>query len=402
MEDINEESEVYLPGQSLDKDQVLMPDLTTYDMLHSVTVQWPFLSIDIIKDELGDERRNVCLSATSLKLTSQYPQTIYLVAGTQADEPRNNELQVMKLSQLHKTRKSGRPLDEDDDESDSDEEDNVDEDPVLEHRSLPTNGGTNRIRVFQSPAALLAASWSETGRVHVWNLQSAYTSLSQPGTPMDPKTEKPLYTVQSHKDEGYGLAFSSDGSLLSGDNQGKIFLTEPTSSHFTTSPRAFTSHAPNSVEDIQWSPSEKSVFASVSSSGALHIHDIRSPARNKPAINLRASETDVNVLSWNPSVSYLMLTGDDDGGTKVWDLRQFKKDNTGKEAVVAEFLWHKSAITSIEWSPHEGSVFASSGADEQVCLWDLSTEADDEEQPTVNEMRDVPQQLLFIHQVLSN
>jgi ribosome assembly protein RRB1 len=325
---------------------------------------------------------------------------MYLVAGTQANEPRNNEIQIMKLSRLHKTRKSGRQLDEDDDESDSDEEDNVDEDPVLEHRSLPTNGGTNRIRVFQSQSALLTGSWSEAGKVHIWNLQSAYTSLSQPGTPMDPKTEKPLYTVQSHKDEGYGLAFSSEGSLLSGDNLGKIFLTEPTSSHFTTSPRAFTSHAPNSVEDIQWSPSEKSVFASVSSSGALHIHDIRTPARNKAAINVRASETDVNVLSWNPSVSYLMLTGDDNGSTKVWDLRQFKKDNTGKEAIVAEFLWHKSAVTSIEWSPHEGSVFASSGADEQVCLWDLSTEADDEEQPTLNEMREVPQQLLFIHQVL--
>jgi ribosome assembly protein RRB1 len=70
MEDINEESEVYLPGQSLDKDQVLMPDLTAYDMLHSVTVQWPFLSIDVIKDQLGDERRNVCMSDTSSKLTS--------------------------------------------------------------------------------------------------------------------------------------------------------------------------------------------------------------------------------------------------------------------------------------------------------------------------------------------
>jgi len=62
MEDINEESEIYLPGQSLDRDQVLMPDLSTYDMLHSMSVQWPFLSIDVIKDQLGDERRNVLLA----------------------------------------------------------------------------------------------------------------------------------------------------------------------------------------------------------------------------------------------------------------------------------------------------------------------------------------------------
>jgi ribosome assembly protein RRB1 len=68
MEDINEEAEVYLPGELLDKDQVLVPDLTTYDMLHSVSVQWPFLSIDGIKDQLGDERRNVRMSAHGLKV----------------------------------------------------------------------------------------------------------------------------------------------------------------------------------------------------------------------------------------------------------------------------------------------------------------------------------------------
>jgi ribosome assembly protein RRB1 len=59
MSDIENETEVYLPSQPMDADHVLMPDLTTYDMLHRLNVEWPFLSIDIIKDELGDERRNV-------------------------------------------------------------------------------------------------------------------------------------------------------------------------------------------------------------------------------------------------------------------------------------------------------------------------------------------------------
>jgi len=44
-------------------------------------------------------------------------------------------------------------------------------------------------------------------------------------------------------------------------------------------------------------------------------------------------------------------------------------------------------------------VFAFSGTDEQVCLWDLSTEADDEEQPASADLKDIPNQLLFIHQV---
>lgn len=307
----------------------------------------------------------------------------------------------MKLSQLRRTNKTVEKDPEiSDSDSDSDENDDVDEDPILEYRSLPTNGGTNRIRLYQSSQSMVAASWSETGKVHLWNLQPAYLSLSVPGSVMDPKSQKPIYSIKLHKDEGYGLAFSSEGALLSGDNQGKIFLTQPTSSHYTTSPQAFTSHGPHSVEDIQWSPSEKSVFAAASSSGALHVHDIRTLTRNKAALNIEASQVDLNVLSWNKAIAYLMVTGDDNGTAKVWDLRHLKTSAPSKDAVVAEFSWHKEAITSIEWCPHDSSVFASSGRDDQICLWDLSTEADDEEQPSLSlEIKDIPSQLLFIHQV---
>jgi ribosome assembly protein RRB1 len=31
------------------------------------------------------------------------------------------------------------------------------------------------------------------------------------------------------------------------------------------------------------------------------------------------------VISWNKGANYLMLSGGDDGGIKVWDLRSVKK-----------------------------------------------------------------------------
>lgn len=34
-------------------------------------------------------------------------------------------------------------------------------------------------------------------------------------------------------------------------------------------------------------------------------------------------------------------------------------------------------MTTVEWHPKEGSVFASGGADDQIALWDLSVERDD-------------------------
>jgi ribosome assembly protein RRB1 len=70
-------------------------------------------------------------------------------------------------------------------------------------------------------------------------------------------------------------------------------------------------------------------------------------------------------------------------------------------APVASFSWHKAPITSIEWHPTEDSIFAASGADDQVTLWDLAVEQDDDEAgmgesfPGENQ---VPPQLLFVHQ----
>jgi len=39
---------------------------------------------------------------------------------------------------------------------------------------------------------------------------------------------------------------------------------------------------------------------------------------------------------------------------------------------LAMFKHHTSAITSVEWHPNDGSVFAASGADHQITLWDLA------------------------------
>jgi ribosome assembly protein RRB1 len=69
---------------------------------------------------------------------------------------------------------------------------------------------------------------------------------------------------------------------------------------------------------------------------------------------------------------------------------------------VASFTWHREPITSVEWHPTEDSIFAASGADDQVTLWDLAVEQDDEETGAMDDTpesgQDVPPQLLFVHQ----
>lgn len=84
-------TEAYMPGSApLEEGQTLVPDQSAYDMLHRMNVTWPCLSFDFLRDHLGSQRQTL-------------PHTAFLVAGTQADTAKNNEILVMKASAMHRT-----------------------------------------------------------------------------------------------------------------------------------------------------------------------------------------------------------------------------------------------------------------------------------------------------------
>ncbi|KDN37940.1 WD40 repeat-like protein [Tilletiaria anomala UBC 951] len=421
-----EKTRVYLPSAHAEGEKVeLEPDQTAYEMLHRLNVTWPCLSFDILRDGLGVERGTGSGS-------SGFPHTAYFVAGTQADQPKNNEVLVMKASSMYRTSKDG---DLSDDEND-DEDDDLDEDAVLEYRSIPILGGVNRVRAapVSSPTSAVSseqvldpypiAVWSELGKVHIYDIRPLFSSLDRAGT-VDKKTvSTPLHTVDAHAGvEGYALdwagstpaslqttgAKSSTLRLLSGDVHSKIYLTTTSNSGYVTHPSAFISHT-SSVEDLQWSPTEQTVFASCSADQSIRIWDVRVKSRKSVLSVERAHDMDVNVIAWNKKTEYLLLSGGDEGGLKVWDMRTFKSGTgtAGKAAKpdpVAAFQWHTAPISSVEWHPSEESVFAASGRDDQVTLWDLSVEADDEEtglggnsaEMKGPDGKEVPNQLLFCH-----
>ncbi|KAI0322170.1 glutamate-rich WD repeat-containing protein [Amylostereum chailletii] len=397
---------VFIPGvHTLGKDEILEPDESVYIMRHTMNVNWPCLSFDVLRDSLGDQRQ-------------RYPATAYIVAGTQADVAKNNELSVYKMSSLHKTQK-GEDSDDSDDENDDD--DRLDEDAVLEFRSVPHLGGVNRVRAQPLPPGSAlppvsqpyhVATWAETGKVHIWDVRPLIESLDVPGYSYDKgRTNSPVFTVNSHGGaEGFAMDWASSGGasssglrLLTGDVHSKIYLTTSTPSGFNALSQPFTSHT-SSVEDIQWSPSEPTVFASCSADQSIRIWDVRSRGRQSVAGMDAAHSSDVNVISWNRSTAYLLLSGGDEGGIKVWDLRNVKQRGaTGPDPTpVASFAWHKAPITAIEWHPTEDSLFAASGADDQVTLWDLAVEQDEDETGAMDDTPDgagdVPPQLLFVHQ----
>jgi len=240
------------------------------------------------------------------------------------------------------TRVSSSDSDDSDDDNDDDDEDHLDEDAILEFRSVPHMGGVNRVRAQPLPLSTPlppvsqpyhVATWSETGKVHIWDVRPLIESLDVPGYMYDKsRAQTPAYTVPSHgRAEGFAMDWASSGGsspsglrLLTGDIHAKIYLTTSTVSGFNTLTHPFTSHT-SSVEDLQWSPSEPTVFASCSADQSIRVWDVRSRGRQSVAGIDGAHPSDVNVISWNRNTTYLLLSGGDEGGIKVWDLRSVKK-----------------------------------------------------------------------------
>jgi ribosome assembly protein RRB1 len=377
---------VYLPGMELAEGEVLEADMSAYHMLQECAMEWPCLSFDVLRDGLGEERTG-------------YPMSCLLATGTQSGE-RCDELLLMKWSNLRKTynAKHGKGDEDSDSESDAESEEEEDESSGSARIglvSVPHEGCVNRIRASRAAEGLLA-TWSDTGKVFVWSLAEALSGLGlnsqqQQQVERHRLSQKPTYAYTGHRCEGYALEWhKQQASLLSGDCSGSIHLNQlhPTGSGNTTA--TFNSHT-QSVEDLQWSPTEATVFASCSADGAVKVWDTRMPTA--AGLSTQVSSSDCNVISWNAQVGHLLASGHDDGSFATWDLRSWTSGNA--QALFAS-SWHRDQVTSVEWNPTDASVLAVAGADDQLTIWDFAVTAYEgtDEQP----LTDVPPQLLFIHQ----
>ncbi len=108
-------------------------------------------SFDILRDDLGPSR-------------TQFPHTMYAVAGSQAAAAKSNVITLFKLASISGKRPSQN------DESSSSEDDDMSDDeegqPRLSTRQIAHHGAINRIRSMpQQPS--IAATWSEAGHVQV-------------------------------------------------------------------------------------------------------------------------------------------------------------------------------------------------------------------------------------------
>jgi ribosome assembly protein RRB1 len=374
--------QVWRPGiDQLPEGEELEYDPSAYIMYHSMRTEWPCLSFDVVRDNLGDNRL-------------RFPLTMHLIAGSQADRPEKNKLTLLQLKDLHKTYVA--PESDDENDNDEDNDDDLDEDPTIDHVNINHYGGVNRIRAMPQRAGVVA-TWADTGNVHIYDLSELTQSMMTGSVPRPNAPTRPAFTSNAHRAEGFALDWcpTSAGRLVAGDCSGGIHVYQPQANGanwecISSSSGGFQGHT-DSVEDVQWSPTEQTVFASCSVDRSIRIWDIRDKSKSQiVAPNVHAN--DINVISWNARVGYLLASGCDDGSFKVWDLRRIRTDTSNP---LAYFTYHKQPVTSIQWNPHDESMLAVSSSDDQVSIWDLSVEADQSTSEGV--ASEYPPQLLFLH-----
>ncbi|KAJ6740856.1 GLUTAMATE-RICH WD REPEAT-CONTAINING PROTEIN 1 [Salix purpurea] len=81
-------TKVWQPGvDNLEEGEELECDPTAYNCLHAFHIGWPCLSFDVVRDSLG-------------LLRTDFPHTVYFVAGTQAENPDWNSIGIFKVSNV--------------------------------------------------------------------------------------------------------------------------------------------------------------------------------------------------------------------------------------------------------------------------------------------------------------
>eukprot|EP01012_Entosiphon_sulcatum_P006865 TRINITY_DN13343_c1_g1_i1.p1 TRINITY_DN13343_c1_g1~~TRINITY_DN13343_c1_g1_i1.p1 ORF type:complete len:507 (+),score=90.52 TRINITY_DN13343_c1_g1_i1:36-1556(+) len=366
-----------------------------YEMFHAMQVEWPFLSVDCLMDNQGFNR-------------AKYPLFCHLVGGTQAEKETDCAATLLRVFNLCKT-KNDAESDSEDDEEDEESDDGEDDggDPGMYHYNIPHRGTINRIRSMRQHPHIVAV-WGEDRHVSLYNARDYYLQLTDPasyakermkaGGASQSQAVKPFWRTgaSDHSVEGFGLAWNAlqEGCFASADQKGRInvWVKDDQGTSFTG--KKLVGHT-DTVDYLQWSPSQAGVLASCSVDCTIRVWDTRDKTSEK--MQWVADSTDINVISWNsnPGARHLLASGADSGEFKVWDLRRVQQ---GDGQPLLRFNFHKEPVTSLEWSPINESLLVV-GAESRVSFWDMSCERDAEQaQREGTTDTELPPQLIFVHE----
>ncbi|CDK26004.1 unnamed protein product [Kuraishia capsulata CBS 1993] len=312
-----------------------------YDLVYSYALEWPALTIDWLPGTSTNDDGT---------LSAQF------ISGTHTSGNADDYLKLYSVD-LPATLAGGAAI-------------SIPSSPsgckFKEVKSWKHPGEVNKARY--NPLSSTIATMTNTGAVLLYSLDQAL----------------PFKKLEHHTKEGYGLEWhpSRQSWLLTSTEDAIVALWDVSSASDKPS-HVIDSHTA-SVNDLSWNPQIPDVFASVSDSSHLHLHDLRSSSLSKPIVDVQAHDGAVNCVSFHPELSNFLVTAGADAVVNAWDLRN-------PATPVRSLSGHSAPVTQLAFKPNS-SYLASAGSDRRVLVWDFSLLA-----PGDDSDEDHPPELVFVH-----
>nr|CEL70697.1 TPA: WD40 repeat containing protein [Neospora caninum Liverpool] len=249
-------------------------------------------------------------------------------------------------------------------------------------KSFPHDGEVNVARYMpQKPD--IVATMGPQGFVYVYDVSRV--SATSGGA---------LLRLPAHSTDGFGLAWNSlvEGRVASTSNGGTICLHDVQAALASSAAgaplRTFTA-SKSAVNDCCWMADDASLLATCGDDGVVSLWDARDDSSNAPAVQLKASETDLlTCLCGDEKQPNTVVCGDNRGTLRVFDRRRGEKPVHTIEAA------HQGEVTRVAFSPSQSGLLCSASRDRFVSLWDLRKVGEEQSE---EDAEDGPPELLFSH-----
>ncbi|GAM83982.1 hypothetical protein ANO11243_019720 [Dothideomycetidae sp. 11243] len=144
---------------------------------------------------------------------------------------------------------------------------------------------------------------------------------------------------------------------------------------------------PGEVNKARYMPQNPNIIATMTNNGTALVFDRTKhplqPRDNKvdAQITLKGHESEGFALDWNPRVEGQLLTGSGDTTVRLWDIKDFKKDDRVLSTSKV-YKHHAAIVNDVQFHPHHGkNLFGSVSDDKTFCLVDMRSE--DTSRPSV-------------------